>query len=956
MAINLKEILISDVDNIKLDKVNYNFDQLVANGGGPQGYQGPNGALGYQGVTGYQGYQGELGYQGDQGPQGNNGQGIWKINSGTVGTSTTDTILPMHDESLNSHTPSVIIGYKSTDPEYDDEYIESDSQLVIHRHDNFASNLTLKSSEVEDSSFVFTLRSGDTAGSGVVDMKFDGAGLGSLNQYADIFTWNYGTNNAPLITLDNTVLDVSVDSEFKDVSITGSLKIQPDVDVNGNNIDVTDHIAVSADSDGTVVFKSIADIGGVVPIGTIVSMIPSQFADNTKFINEQLNVTSPPNHPLHIEIGKGIGAHTGWYLCNGKTWTNGTDLFPTPDLNSFSYSIDNDPNINTSDSQGEVPLVSNTEISIIGGADAEMSADYNNATSQFDITASVTAGITSFQSQTGTTYTIKRLPQIIFFGEPNLYWTDAGTNAIDQNIVNMTFNDWWNDTTINPSLSVNIDGDVTLNAGNNTGSSIYYPASTSRTPTQVARNDDAGTRQINVTVSMVVPAGHGNTGDTLTRTFTITQQTEYTAPSNYTLTLSASGRATNATYSSPDTDTAASGNNAQVQITVSPLSGYQFTSVNDIIDNLGGGSIISKTLSNGNIVYSVSSTLNSNQSYSLAISGGGASAIPATNIQVDYQLSLHSSDAKWVFDGATTSSYIGQPNGSHSIPFTVEFIGANATPNITGISSTLGTVNFSQSTSNPIQWNGTVSISDVGATNKTGSTGLAITLDIAEATPIQKQNPNLSYSGNVSTNGQNASQPAGFASSKTVSLTLDPMATDVDWSVTNVPSWVTVSPSSGTGDTTLTVTTLHPNALNSNRSGSFNITTVEDTQWNSETVTVQVEQDNTFLSTSGPSGQNVGPEGDSETITVMTNLAWSTFVDSVSAGDSTYPLSGSATPSGNVAVPQNVELYIDSNNSSSSRILTFGISAGNFQRFHYFTQPGATGEGAYGGSGGDNLA
>ena len=36
MAINLKQILISDTDNIKLDKVNYNFDQLVANGGGPQ--------------------------------------------------------------------------------------------------------------------------------------------------------------------------------------------------------------------------------------------------------------------------------------------------------------------------------------------------------------------------------------------------------------------------------------------------------------------------------------------------------------------------------------------------------------------------------------------------------------------------------------------------------------------------------------------------------------------------------------------------------------------------------------------------------------------------------------------------------------------------------------------------------------------------------------------------------
>lgn len=38
MAINLKQISLSDTNNIKLDKVNYNFDQLVANGG-PQGFQ-----------------------------------------------------------------------------------------------------------------------------------------------------------------------------------------------------------------------------------------------------------------------------------------------------------------------------------------------------------------------------------------------------------------------------------------------------------------------------------------------------------------------------------------------------------------------------------------------------------------------------------------------------------------------------------------------------------------------------------------------------------------------------------------------------------------------------------------------------------------------------------------------------------------------------------------------------
>ena len=520
MAINLKEILISDVDNIKLDKVNYNFDQLVANGGGPQGYQGPNGALGYQGVTGYQGYQGEIGYQGDQGPQGNNGQGIWKINPGGSGTFT-DTILPIHDP-VNSQAPSVIIGYKTTDPEWDLAYIEQDSQLVINRHDNFSKNLELRSSGL-DSSFSFILSS-PAANESVLDMRFDNlTGIGSLNQYGDVFTWNHGTNNVPLMTLDGTELNVEVDSKFKDVTVEGSLKINP-----GTTIDVTDYIAVSGDDSGTVTFKSIADIGGVVPIGTMVSMIPSQFEDDTKFINEQLNVQSPTTHPLHIEIGKGIGAHTGWYLCNGKTWTNGTVSFPTPDLNSFSYTIDNDPNVSTAPSQGEAS-VTNTEISIIGGADTSMTADYNDINQEFDIVGTVTPGTTTFQSASGTTYTIKRLPQIIFLGVPDLYWTDAGTNAEDL-IPSMEFNDWWEESGNNASVSASSSGAITLNKGNNT-SSIYYPTVASASSATITSNADPGSRTItDIVVTMTVPPGHGNSGQTLTRTFTATQPTSYTAP------------------------------------------------------------------------------------------------------------------------------------------------------------------------------------------------------------------------------------------------------------------------------------------------------------------------------------------------------------------------------------------------------------------------------------------
>ena len=68
MAINIQEILHpSDSDSIKFAKINYNFDQILANGGGPVGPKGQKGNQGVVGQTGEQGIQGEKGTKGDSG-------------------------------------------------------------------------------------------------------------------------------------------------------------------------------------------------------------------------------------------------------------------------------------------------------------------------------------------------------------------------------------------------------------------------------------------------------------------------------------------------------------------------------------------------------------------------------------------------------------------------------------------------------------------------------------------------------------------------------------------------------------------------------------------------------------------------------------------------------------------------------------------------------------------------
>ena len=62
--INILNILQGDNQNTIVDKINYNFDQILSAGGGPQGQQGligPTGPIGPQGVQGPQGLQGATG-------------------------------------------------------------------------------------------------------------------------------------------------------------------------------------------------------------------------------------------------------------------------------------------------------------------------------------------------------------------------------------------------------------------------------------------------------------------------------------------------------------------------------------------------------------------------------------------------------------------------------------------------------------------------------------------------------------------------------------------------------------------------------------------------------------------------------------------------------------------------------------------------------------------------------
>jgi hypothetical protein len=689
MAINLKQILISDTDNIKLDKVNYNFDQLVANGGGPQGSQGTDGTTGYQGITGYQGNQGIPGPQGYQGSQGSNGQGIWKINQGNAGGNV-DTILPIHNDLASGpqgteDAPSIVVGYKTEDPEY--SALESNSQFVINRHDPFQNNLELKSFDV-DSSFTFDLKDNGNqmlAGS-ILTMQFRGLGAesGTLNNIADKFIWRKTEGSPELVSIDENSFTTTLDAEFNNLTVYNGLTI------DDTSADV-DKIAVSSNADGLITFKSIDEIGGVVPVGTIVSMVPSYFTDSTKFINQE-TLNSVSSHPLQIKVGAGINEHAGWYLCNGQDWTNGESTYSTPDLNSFSYTIDNDPNITDSTSQGDAN-VSNNSLSIIGGADASLTGIYNSGSSDYTVTGTIDPNITeNFYTTTGSTYVVKKLPQIIYLGLDDLYWSDAGSN---QGYVPGTFTiaDWTGSVSLTVPSS---GGHPAFTLGNSTDvrpqtNQQPFPANSTQT--------DNGPYSYNYEV--LVPSGYANSGSYIQDTIQgVIVETSYNPTYTATLNFQPGPNALSSLLSYSDTFGGTQGSQgAGSGITVDAPADYYF--VDDPSISYVSGPQVNASISHDGDVFASDGTTSIGKTYTTSFTIGSgpttttyeySGKVPQILTQDVIETAVATSlgsggiNWEWAFSSIVITNaqgnhmYTGRPNATYNLPISCWYVGPSSAP------------------------------------------------------------------------------------------------------------------------------------------------------------------------------------------------------------------------------------------------------------------------------------
>lgn len=439
MIINLKQLRTLDTDNIKLDKINYNFDQLIVNGGGHKGPIGPDGNTGPQGFQGALGFQGDRGFQGTQGPDSESILSYWDVVPQNLGleNNNTATIFARHPISATPPDYATVVGSGYITGESGYAALPTTSglpnyQWIINRKEaNVASNLRLTSGDVLNNAFDITMdinNSTPITGSKLF-LSFINSINSQLNLQAQEHIIRSNINGSNILKVSDTGGEINVDSVFE-AHVTFNQKLS----IENSGAD-TNKVAVAVDTTGLIEFKTTSELGGSVKTGTIISILPSIFSDSNKFIcNQTIDTGSDPDNPIQIRMGAGIGDYVGWYLCNGQEWTNGGSItIEVPDLNSFSYQIIANPISNDPNSQGYIG-VTNNEINLIGGADISVEANEigtSSASYNIELTNDSDDPEISTNSS-GNQFKIKKLPQIIYLGADNLYWSQLGTGQLAQ--------------------------------------------------------------------------------------------------------------------------------------------------------------------------------------------------------------------------------------------------------------------------------------------------------------------------------------------------------------------------------------------------------------------------------------------------------------------------------------------------------------------------------------------
>lgn len=442
MLINIKEIFKSDLDpnsenwwaKDKVDKLNWNFDKL-SNGGaqGPIGFDGINGETGNRG---FQGEQGTQGFQGFQGEKGIPGISAWRVNSMEITEDEDEsnptiinklTILPNKMEGAEFSAPGIIIGKRFDDnlnSDYNKQlpYRDNGSTPSVFYSNNDRSNFGLDSNEVK----VFAPHKYTT----------NTLTIGNTNSSDNLIIQNNLTNTkhemyagssseTPVVELDSNVFKVNKPTIFNEPATINSLEYLPNA--------ATNQVLIADGNTGKVKWKSKFELFGALPVGSIMSVSTQQFNDTNFHLNED-GVEVDASGVLANVFGRGKEgtAFEGWYLCNGETWQfPGIISHKVPDLNSFTYSISENPN----GGQTSAGDTDDTPI-LIGGADIEMYANYENGGYNITMENSTDSDEFEIELQTGgaTDSERTRMVHLINLGESSLVWKTIQSTITSINV------------------------------------------------------------------------------------------------------------------------------------------------------------------------------------------------------------------------------------------------------------------------------------------------------------------------------------------------------------------------------------------------------------------------------------------------------------------------------------------------------------------------------------------
>jgi len=431
--INLKEILSTDSDADILDKINYNFDQVANRSSdiGPVGDQGIPGHSGPQGDVGIQGPQGNIGPQGDDGVSGI-GNSEWTANEyiNIGGDNKTFKLAPTH---IYNYQPStIVLGHPDTTSAAFDN-INDDAQLKIYKNSMYDTDIRFTS---VSSPNYFDISYSD---SGTMSLGFNIDNNAQNILYlksANLFLTDLADNNMLSITPLGITLNTDMLFDSSVVSLTGSLALNFDSPA-------IDKIACSSDSEGTVVWKELSELLHSVPIGTIVPILPSVLMDDDNFVVAHgYTISDTISSSMYTGRGEMNTAYEGWYICNGKTWSNpnGSINHDVPDLNSYQYSIlSAQPIPGNSVASSNVGQL-NATVAAQDQSNVVMSSKRISSTSEMDgsvfnvnmsyaassSTNNLYIGDENADSQNHTMLKIVSLPYIIYLGVKDLVWSDSG--------------------------------------------------------------------------------------------------------------------------------------------------------------------------------------------------------------------------------------------------------------------------------------------------------------------------------------------------------------------------------------------------------------------------------------------------------------------------------------------------------------------------------------------------